>query len=123
MAKVTYPTYLIFIALFCLNLSLFDKSYKFKMTFGKRIKELRESKGLFLREVGAALELDNAFISKVENEERLLPRKHLERLAEFLNVPLDELLVLWLSDKIRAIIEDEEIGKKALKVVLKDLSS
>lgn len=93
------------------------------MAFGKRIKELRESKGLFLREVGAALELDNAFISKVENEERLLPRKHLENLAEFLNVPLDELLVLWLSDKIRTIIEDEELRKQALKIVLKDLSS
>ena len=93
------------------------------MTFGKRIKELRESKGLFLREVGAALELDNAFISKVENEERLLPRKHLENLAEFMNVPLDKLLVLWLSDKIRTLIEDEELGKQALKIVLKELSS
>lgn len=92
------------------------------MAFGKRIKELRESKGLFLREIGAALELDNAFISKVENEEKLLPRKHLEKLAEFLNVPLEELLVLWLVDKIKSIIEDEETGRQALKFVLKDLS-
>lgn len=92
------------------------------MAFGKRIKELRESKGLFLREIGAALELDNAFISKVENEERLLPRKHLEKLAKFLNVPLEELLVLWLSDKIKSIIEDEkEVGKQALKIILKEL--
>ncbi|MEN2435810.1 helix-turn-helix transcriptional regulator [Weeksellaceae bacterium A-14] len=93
------------------------------MAFGKYIKELRESKGLFLREVGAALELDNAFISKVENEERLLPRKHLNKLADFFNVPLDKLLVLWLSDKIRTIIEDEEIGKYALKIVLKELNT
>jgi transcriptional regulator with XRE-family HTH domain len=92
------------------------------MSFGKHIKELRESKSLFLREVGAALELDNAFISKVENEERLLPRKHLEKLADFLNIPLNELLVLWLADKIKAIIENEEVGKQALKVVLKDLN-
>lgn len=74
------------------------------MAFGKRIKELRESKGLFLREIGAALELDNAFISKVENEERLLPKKHLEKLAEFLNVPLEGLLVLWLSCKFRTML-------------------
>lgn len=93
------------------------------MAFGKRIKELRESKGLFLRQIGAALELDNAFISKVENEERLLPRKHLEKLAEFLNVPLEGLLVLWLSDKIKSIIKDEKVGRQALKFVLKDLSS
>ncbi len=93
------------------------------MAFGKRLKELRESKGLFLREVGAALELDNGFISKVEKEERLLPRKHLERLAEFLNVPLDELLVLWTVDKIRSIIENDTIGRQALKIVMKDLNS
>lgn len=92
------------------------------MAFGKRIKELRESKGLFLREIGAALELDNAFISKVENEEKLLPRKHVEKVAEFLSVPVNELLVLWLSDKLKSIIEDEEIGRQALKLVLKDLS-
>jgi transcriptional regulator with XRE-family HTH domain len=91
------------------------------MALGKRIKELREDKGLYLREVGAALELDNAFISKVENEEKLLPRKHLEKLAKFLDIPTRELLILWLADKIRAIIENEEIGKQALKYVLKDL--
>ncbi len=92
------------------------------MAFGKRIKELRESKGLFLREVGAALELDSAFISKVENEERLLPRKHLERLAAFLNVSSEELLVLWTADKIRSIIEDDRTGRRALLIVLKDLN-
>lgn len=91
------------------------------MALGKRIKELRESKGLFLREVGAALGLDNAFISKIENEEKLLPKKHLERLAEFLNVPANELLTLWLSDKIKSLIDDKEIGKQALKTVLNEL--
>src|SRR5690554_744319 len=91
------------------------------MAFGKRIKELRESKGLFLREVGAALELDNAFISKVENEERLLPRKHLEKLAEFLNVLIDELLVLWLSDKMIELLQNEPSAEQALKMTQKRL--
>ncbi|MBW3523852.1 helix-turn-helix domain-containing protein [Chryseobacterium sp. NKUCC03_KSP] len=91
------------------------------MALGKYIKELREKKGLFLRQVGSALELDNAFISKVENEEKLLPKKHLERLADFLEVPLNELLILWLSDKIMSLIDDKEVGKQALKSVLKDL--
>lgn len=93
------------------------------MALGKYIKELREKKGLFIREIGASLELDNAFISKVENEEKLLPKKHLERLAGFLEVPLNDLLVLWLSDKIRGIIDDNENGVKALKIVLNDLES
>lgn len=93
------------------------------MALGKRIREVRESKGLLLREVGAALELDNAFISKIENEEKLIPKKHLENLAEFLNIPLEELLVLWLSDKIAAIIENKEVGIKALKIVLNDVKN
>lgn len=91
------------------------------MAFGKRIKELRESKGLFLRQIGAALELDNAFISKVENEERLLPRKHLENLAEFMNVPLDELLVLWLSDKMIELLQNEPLAEQALRMTQKRL--
>ena len=91
------------------------------MALGNRIKEVRESKGLLLREVGAALELDNAFISKIENEEKLIPRKHLENLSGFLNLPLEELLVLWLSDKIKGLIDNNEIGIKALKNVLNEL--
>lgn len=91
------------------------------MALGKRIREVRESKGLLLREVGAALELDNAFISKIENEEKLIPRKHLENVSKFLNIPIEELLVLWLSDKIRTLIDNKEIGKQALKNVLNEL--
>jgi len=91
------------------------------MALGKRIKELRESKCLFLREIGAALELDNAFISKVENEEKPLPKKHLEKLAEFLNVSLEELLVLWLSDKMIELLKDEPMAEQALKMTQKRL--
>jgi len=91
------------------------------MALGKRIREVRESKGLLLREVGAALELDNAFISKIENEEKLIPKKHLENLSEFLNIPIEELLILWLSDRIKGLIDDKEIGKQALKNVLNEL--
>lgn len=91
------------------------------MAFGKHIKGLRESKGLFLREVGAALELDSAFISKVENEERPLPRKHIEKLAEFLNTPIDGLLVLWLSDKIIELLQNEPVAEQVLKMSQKRL--
>lgn len=73
------------------------------------------------KQSGAALELDNAFISKVENEERLLPRKHLENLAEFLNVPLDELLVLWLSDKMMELLQKQPLAEQALKMTQKRL--
>ncbi|MGV0833722.1 MULTISPECIES: helix-turn-helix domain-containing protein [Bacteroidota] len=91
------------------------------MAFGKHIKELREDKGLFLREVGAALELDSAFISKVENEERPLPRKHIERLAEFYKIPINELLILWLSDKIIELLKNEPVSKQVLKISQKRL--
>lgn len=91
------------------------------MAFGKHIKRLRESKGLFLREVGAALELDSAFISKVENEERPLPRKHIEKLADFLNTPIDGLLILWFSDKIIELLQNEPVAEQVLKISRKRL--
>jgi transcriptional regulator with XRE-family HTH domain len=91
------------------------------MAFGKHIKRLRESKGLFLREVGAALELDSAFISKVENEERPLPRKHIEKLADFLNTLVDGLLILWFSDKIIELLQNEPVAEQVLKISRKRL--
>ncbi|MCK8142538.1 hypothetical protein MW871_11605 [Flavobacterium sp. I-SCBP12n] len=38
------------------------------MSLVQLIKELRDCNILFLKEIEAALQLDNAFISKIENE-------------------------------------------------------
>jgi len=87
------------------------------MTFGEKLRELRESKNLMQRQVGALIEVDGAFISKIENNDKPIKRQHLETLSEYFNIELAELETLWLADKIQHVIENEENAASAVKLV------
>jgi len=84
-------------------------------TFGETIRALRESKGLLLRQVAAALEVDTALISKIERGERTAQREQVSKLAAMLEIEEERLMVIWLSDKIMNIVEEEPAAYKALK--------
>lgn len=85
-------------------------------TFGEIIKTAREEKGLFLRQVAAALEVDQAMISKFEKGNRRPSKEQVEKIADFFDLNKGELITLWLSDKILYTIQGEENAEKALKV-------
>lgn len=90
-------------------------------TFGQTIRNYREAKGLLLRQLAAALEVDTAFISKMERGEKKASRIHVEKLAIVLRVPQDELLTIWLSDKLLITLEQEPAAHNALKLTEKRL--
>jgi len=98
--------------------TIFDHNWtsikKVHMTFGEKLKELREQNGLAQRQIGAAIEVDGAFISKVEKGEKRLNRNHLPKLSDLLDVNLEDLETLWLANRIYNLIEDEEQGYSAL---------
>ena len=75
---------------------------------GTKLKELREINGYVQRQIAAELEVDTAYISKVENDEKLLSKSHLKKIAELFNVTEKELVVIWLADKILNTIQNEE---------------
>jgi HTH-type transcriptional regulator, competence development regulator len=52
-------------------------------TIGTTLRELRETKGLLLREVGAKLSLDPTILSKIERDERMPTREQVKALADF----------------------------------------
>ncbi len=81
---------------------------------GEKLKELRESKGLLQRQIAAVLEVDTAYISKIESNEKPLSRIHLKRIAPLLGIEEEELLILWLADKLYDMAKDEEVGLKAM---------
>jgi transcriptional regulator with XRE-family HTH domain len=91
-------------------------------TLGERLRELRESRNLMQREVGAIIEVDGAFISKVENNEKPIKRNHLQKLSAFFNVDEPELQSLWLADKIRSILKNEIYAHNAISLVYKEYS-
>ena len=92
------------------------------MLFGNRIKELREARGLLQRQLAVALGVDVPMFSKIERGDRRAKREHVIILAQQLNASEEELLSLWLADKIIAAIDnDSKAGLSALNVVHKKL--
>jgi transcriptional regulator with XRE-family HTH domain len=85
-------------------------------SFAETIRTEREKQGLFLRQVAAALEIDQAMISKFEKGDRKPSKEQVEKIADFFDINKDELITLWLSDKILYTIQGEENAEKALKV-------
>ncbi len=88
---------------------------------GIKLKELREAKGLLQREIAAKLEVDTAYISKVENDEKRLSKAHISILSKILGVSERELVNLWLADKVISVIEKDESAEQAILLVQEHL--
>ena len=82
---------------------------------------MREAHGMLQKEVAAVLQVDIAYVSKMEHGGKPVSRNHLEKLSKLFNVPLKEMHTLWLADKILHTIENEEDREKALKIALKSI--
>ena len=86
---------------------------------GDKIKELREKKGLLQRQIASSLNVDTAYISKVENNDKQISRNHLSMLANLFLIDEDELQILWLADKVLEVLKEESLANKALDKVSK----
>jgi HTH-type transcriptional regulator, competence development regulator len=86
---------------------------------GQKLKELREEHQFVQREVAAKLEVDTAYVSKMENGTKQVSRSWLPILADMFKVQESELVTLWIADKIDKIIIDESCGAKALELIAK----
>lgn len=84
-------------------------------SFGNIIRNAREEKGLFLRQVAAELDIDQAIISKFERSERKPTKEQVLKFAKFYKLNKDELLVAWLSDKVIEDLQGENLADKVLK--------
>lgn len=85
-------------------------------TIGEKLRQLRAQNELPLRKVAALLDIDVAILSKMERGERKLSKEVVLKLADIYKHNHEELLVLFLSEKIMYEIQDEDLGEKALKV-------
>ena len=90
---------------------------------GEKLKELRETNGFLQRQVAETLQVDSAYISKMEHNEKPVNRNHLRKIAKLYQVPETELLPIWLAAKVLQVIEKQQYGKEALKLVLNQLDN
>lgn len=86
------------------------------MTLGQKIKELRESTGMFQRQLAAILEIGDSYLSKVESDQKAIKREHLKTISKTFNSSFEELEALWIATKIYDIVKNEKEGLNALKV-------
>lgn len=94
----------------------------FKMdSLGNTIRKLRVKKSLPLRTVAAFLDIDQAILSKIERGQRKAFREQIVKLAEYFKVNENELLVVWLSDKLVYEVEDEKLALEALQMAVEKI--
>lgn len=88
--------------------------------FGDLIRTKREEQEMLLRHLSAQLDMDTAMLSKIERGEKTARKEHIKQLSKIFNLDYNELISLWLADKIHLIIKDEKNGLQALDIVEKE---
>lgn len=84
-------------------------------TFGEWLRTQREARGLPLRKVAAYLDVDTSIVAKMEKNARPTTRRHLELLAQLFETNLEELLVMYLSDRVAYDLRDERCSEAVLQ--------
>ena len=93
------------------------------MLFANKIRQLREERKLLQRHLAAVLDMDTPMFSKIERGERPAKREQVIAIAKILTTDENELLTLWLADKILDVIENEtELADQALNVAIENKS-
>jgi transcriptional regulator with XRE-family HTH domain len=87
--------------------------------FGEYIRKLREENKVLQRQLAALLETDTAFISKLEKGEKKATREQAIKLAKFFDVKEQDILPLWLSDKIKDTLQNDPFSEEALLLTQK----
>lgn len=90
---------------------------------GSKLRAIRESKGLLIRQVAASLDADTAYISKLERGERKAKREQLTEISLVLECDKEELLTLWLADQVFEIVKNEKIALRAIEMVKSELEN
>ena len=83
---------------------------------GEIIRNIREEKGMLLRQLAAMVDVDIAILSKIERGERKARREQINKIAKALELDKENLLIEYLSENIAYEILDEKKAKDVLRV-------
>jgi len=90
-------------------------------TFGEYIRKSREDKGLPLRKVAAALDIDTSILSKIERNERRAIIEMIPILADSLDKAEKEVELQYIQSAINTDFGKLKYLKDGLKEILKTL--
>lgn len=89
--------------------------------FGGYIRKIREEKGLPLRKVAAALDIDTSILSKIERNERTATKEMIPILSETLDKPEKEIEIQFIKSLVESELGDLKYLKQGLSEILKSL--
>ena len=93
------------------------------MLFDKKIRELRDEQGVLQRQLAAYLEIDTPMFSKIERGDRRAKRSQVVLLAKYFHINENEMLTLWLADKVLDALDgEEELRLDALYIARNELT-
>jgi len=81
---------------------------------GELLKGLRENHKLSLQEIAVRTGINKTLLSRIETSKRLPTKDQLFLLADTYQTNRQHLLINWLSEKVVAELQDEEVGIEAL---------
>ena len=94
------------------------------MIFGRKIKELRDEQGVLQRQLAALLEIDTPMFSKIERGDRKAKREQVIKMAEYFHQNVNEMLSLWLADKVLETVKNEDaINLAAIKIAKEEIKA
>ncbi len=85
-------------------------------SLGEHIRALRVSAGFLLREVAAELAIDPSLLSRIERGEKRPTREQVLALAKILKTDRDELLAVYLSDRVLYELAGEKVALRAIQL-------
>lgn len=91
--------------------------------FGEHIRTLREKRNLLLREMAANLNMDVAYLSKIERGNRMARREQVIAFAKELKEDENQLLKMWMAEQIVELVKDEKDSTEILNIAKQKISS
>ena len=91
--------------------------------FGDRVRQLREKQNLLLRQDAPLLEMDTDQFSKIERGERFAKREQVTAMCKIFKVPSEDLLSLWLADKVYDMVKDGDVALEAMGFAEEELKT
>jgi Fic family protein/DNA-binding XRE family transcriptional regulator len=87
------------------------------------LKNARIQKELRTRELAQLIGIDQALISKFESGQRLPTKEQVKKLAQVLEIPIDDIHVVWLKEKILGEVGSDYLAAKALRLVQEEIAN
>ena len=85
-------------------------------SLGTLLRECRHKRNLLLREVAAAIGIDQAILSKYETDKRLPTKEQVALLSKFYEDTTRVITIAYLSDKMAEELKDEDLAFKVMQV-------